>query len=329
MTAFTITRRRLMQSAMIGLVCHRAWAGSRCGEPQTPDNNQPLGPFNAASTAEEVTAGLDLTGKTALVTGCSSGLGLETMRVLALRGAHVIGTARTQEKANDACQTVSGKTTPIKLELTEFDSIHECASIVKSFDTPIDILVCNAGVMAIKELRIVNGVEMQFAVNHLGHFMLVNLLTDTVTRAKNGRIVILSSCAHHGAAPHGIDFDNLDGSKSYSPWDAYRRSKLANGLHAMELARRLKSTSATANAVHPGTIKTDLWRHLDRPAPDGKMNKSIPQGAATQCYVGAHPIPAGISGQYFADCNPVIANPIMYDKKMAKRLWVISEELCT
>ena len=324
-----ISRRRLIQAGVISAISPYSWASSRCGEPQMPDRTQALGSFSATSTAEQVTAGINLAGKTAMVTGCNSGLGLETMRVLAMRGAHVIGTARSKEKAENACKSVVGETTPITLELTEFDSIRQCASDVKALNTPIDMLICNAGVMAVQELRIYNGVEMQFAVNHLGHFLLVNQLLQPVISADNGRIVILSSCAHNGAPPEGIDFDNLDGSKSYSPWPAYGRSKLANGLHAMELSRRLKGTGVTANAVHPGVIKTNLWRQLEQPVSDNKMNKSIPQGTATQCYVAANPIPAKTTEQYFADCNPVLANPLMYDKGLAKRLWDVSEELST
>ena len=122
----------------------------------------------------------------------------------------------------------------------------------------------------------------------------------------------------------------MDGSKSYSAWAAYGRSKLANGLFAAELSRRLKGTAVTANSLHPGVIKTNLGRHLGGPpraADDDVFNKNIPQGAATQCYVAANPIPAGISGQYFSDCNPAMANKLMYDEALASKLWAVSEEL--
>lgn len=322
--------RRQFNYASTGLLTALAtpptWAG-RCDEPQIPDSRQAVGPFGPHSTAEQVTAELDLSGKTVVITGCNSGLGFESMRVLAMRGAHVIGTARSEEKAARACTAVEGSTTPVVLELTDFDSVRRCADTIRGLDTPIDVLMCNAGVMAVQELRLYNGVEMQFAVNHLGHFLLVNELLDAVKAADHSRIVMLSSCAHDAKVPGGIDFDNLDGSKSYSPWPAYRRSKLANGLHALELSRRLADTGITSNAVHPGVIKTNLWRQLPEEPSGERMDKSIPEGAATQCYVAANPIPRSTTGQYFADCNPVPANPLMYDQQLARQLWEVSERL--
>jgi WW domain-containing oxidoreductase len=200
-------------------------------------------------------------------------------------------------------------------------------------DTAIDMLICNAGIMALPELRLANGLELQFVVNHLGHFVFTNALIDQVRKSPAGRVVILSSCAHNAAPEVGIDFDNLDGSKSYAPWPAYGRSKLANGLFAAELARRLEGTGVTSNSVHPGVIKTNLGRHIKRPpgeeVDDSIFDKTIPQGAATQCYVAANPIPAPISGHYFADSNPALANPLMYDRDLARKLWEISEKLTT
>ena len=148
------------------------------------DTNYPVSPFGAKSTAEEVTLGLDLTGKTAVVTGCNSGLGYETMRVLAMRGAHVIGTGRNIEKASKACSSVSGKTTPVALELSNFDSIVECTNEIAQLTLPIDILVCNAGINTFSDLELVNGVERTFAVNHLGHFLLVNRLMPLLRESR-------------------------------------------------------------------------------------------------------------------------------------------------
>lgn len=320
----TIDRRTLLQTAVLSTLAAslpRAWAGS-------PD--LPVGPFGAESTAEEVTRGLDLSGMTIVVTGCNSGLGYETMRVLAMRGAHVIGTARTQEKGERACGSIDGHATPVVLELSDFDSVRACAQTIEKMDIPIDVLMCNAAIMALPELELVNGIERQFVVNHLGHFILVNSLLGTVKKADHGRIVMVSSGAHRFAPKDGIDFDNLDGSQSYEGWTAYGRSKLANGLFAAELARRLEGTPVTANSLHPGVIKTNLGRHLDRDDDDddsGRYNKSIEQGAATQCYVATSPLIADVSGRYFVDCNPADPNPLMYDEALAARLWTVSEEL--
>ena len=198
----------------------------------------PPSPFGATSTAEEVTASIDLSGKTALVTGCNSGIGYETMRVLALRGAHVLGTARSLGKGSDACASVEGRCTPLVLELTDYDSIVACADQVQAMDVPLDILVCNAGVL-FRELRQVRGLEMHFVVNHLGHFLLVTHLLDEVIAAPQGRVVVVTSNAHRGSPEHGIQFDDLSGRGWGS--SGYGHSKLANGLFSLELARRLRA----------------------------------------------------------------------------------------
>jgi len=291
----------------------------------------PPSPFGFTSTAEAVTAGLDLTGKTAFVTGCNSGLGLETMRVLALRGAHVIGAARTLEKAEQACDGVEGRTTPVAVELTDFDTIVAAAAQVRRTTDAIDMLILNAGIMALPELETVNGVERQFAVNHLGHFLLTEHLLPAVTAAPAGRVVVVSSGAHRWAGDEGLDLDNLDGSKGYDPFVAYGMSKVANGLFSRELARRLHgTTNATSNSLHPGVIETNLSRHLPPRDPDQRRNinyKTIPQGAATSCYVATNAGLEGVTGFYFDDCNMAIPMPTMQDDAKARRLWTISEDL--
>ena len=291
----------------------------------------PQSVYGANSTAEEVTAGLELNGMTALLTGCNSGIGFETMRVLAGRGVHVIGAARTLEKAEKACDSVDGRATPLVIELTEFDTVVAAAEKVKAMGVAIDMLILNAGVMALPELQQVNGIERQFVVNHLGHFLLVDQLKDLVTTARQGRVVIVSSSAHVWAPVEGIQFDNLSGESEYDPFQAYGQSKLANGLFSRELARRLADTRATSNSLHPGYIRTNLTRYLpggdDEDAIPGAGMKSIPQGAATTCYVGAHPELQGVTGYYFADCNPALPNANMQDDAMAARLWAVSEKL--
>ncbi|RPH98615.1 MAG: SDR family oxidoreductase [Lysobacterales bacterium] len=299
-------------------------------------NRQPTPPrsrFNRRSTAEQVTAELDLAGRTVLITGCASGLGLESMRVLALRGAHVIGAARSADRAAQAAAGVGAEITPVSCDLADLDSVAACADAVRALRRPIDVLMCNAGVMGLRRRQQRYGVEMQFLTNHLGHFVLVNRLLDRVLQAPAGRIVVVSSLGHHLPVPGGIGFDNLSGERSYDPWTFYGQSKLANLLMSNELARRLEGGPATSNAIHPGIIFTPLMRHLGSLiARAGELltwpiNRSVEQGAATQCYVATAPALAGVSGAYFADCNPARTSVHARNPELAARLWAVSEEL--
>lgn len=288
--------------------------------------------FNKRSTAEEVTEGLDLSGKTVLITGVNSGIGTETMRVMALRGAHVIGTARTLEKASHAAAGVAGTVTPLACELTDQDDIRRCAVAVAETTPVIDIVIANAGIMALPKLEQVDGIEKQFATNHLGHFLLVNLLKDQITAAENARIVVVSSSAHLQAPKEGIQFDNLSGEHGYSAFRAYGQSKLANVLFANGLNQRL-GDGVTANSLHPGVIRTNLARHMN-PVLTGVMglfmvafSKNVAQGAATQCYVATSADLAGTAGKYFADCHEARTHRLAGDRHLADRLWKVSEEL--
>jgi NAD(P)-dependent dehydrogenase (short-subunit alcohol dehydrogenase family)/predicted DNA binding CopG/RHH family protein len=327
----TLTSRRRALQQMAALAVLSALPGTALAGliTRTPKAS----PFDDNSTAEEVTAGLDLSGKTFAITGANSGLGYETMRVLALRGAHVIGIARTREKADKACAGIDGETTPEFLDLADWDSVVACAERIRAMGMPLDGLITNAGIMALPELELVNGVEKQFAVNHLGHFILVNQLQEPVLAAPQGRFVMLSSKAHR-AAENGIEFDNLDGSRHYDPWTAYGVSKLANALCSRELASRISHTNATSNSVHPGVIATNLGKHL----PEWQRTamkylgwifmKTIPEGAATTCYVATSPDLVGVRGFYFADCQVDEGDtPYVYDDAMASKLWQVSKEL--
>ena len=300
-------------------------------------SNNPLrrSGFTRRSTAEEVTRGLDLSGKTALVTGCNSGLGLETVRVLASRGAHVIGTARSHEKAGQAAARAGVAMTPVACELSELDSVAACCEEVRGLQCPIDMLICNAGIMGLPQLRQKYGVEMQFLTNHLGHFVLVNGLLDRVRQAPAGRIVMVSSLGHYFSVPGGINFDNLSGERHYDPFTFYGQSKLANLLMSNELARRLAGSNATSNAVHPGIIHTPLMRNLSTTLfnlsslASWPFSRTVAQGAATQCYVATAPTLDGVSGGYFADCNPARSSIHARNPELAARLWSVSEELAT
>jgi NAD(P)-dependent dehydrogenase (short-subunit alcohol dehydrogenase family) len=287
--------------------------------------------FGYNSTAEDVTAGLSLQGKTVLVTGCNSGLGLEAARVLALRGARVVGTARTAEKAKAALAPLQGQTVPFACELSEPASVEACVAAVKREGLKLDALICNAGIMALPKLEQKLGYELQFFTNHIGHFFLVTGLLDSLTG--DGRVVMLSSGAHRAAPPGGIEFDNLSGVRGYTPWRAYGQSKIANLLFAKELARRFNGTQRTANAVHPGVIRTGLARHMN-PAARGVFGlvgplalKTIPQGAATEVYVAVSAATAGASGKYFADCNVAQPRPDAEDAALAAKLWEASEKI--
>ncbi len=295
----------------------------------------PTSSFDDVPTAEEVTAGIDLTGKVAVVTGCNSGLGLETMRVLALRGAHVFGTGRTMERASEACSSVEGRAAPLALELSDLQSCVDCAAAL-SVQTPvIDMLICNAGIVAGNDLRVVNGVEQTFAINHVGHFVFVNHLLDQLTAAAQGRVVMVSSAAAYGSLPEGgIDFDNLDGSKGYSTFESYSVSKLANALFALELAQRFTGTRATANSIHPGNVRTNIGRNMGgfmrmmMAAAQAVAGRDVAEGAATQCYVATSPALSEVSGYYFEDCNPVLVQgSYLYDRDLAQRLWQVTEDL--
>jgi NAD(P)-dependent dehydrogenase (short-subunit alcohol dehydrogenase family) len=292
--------------------------------------------FSYGSTAADVTTGVSLAGKTILVTGCNSGLGLETMRVLTARGAHVIGAARTKQKADAAAAIVGGKATGVACELSDPASVRACVATLRAMDAPLDAIIANAGIMALPKLNQAFGYELQFFTNHIGHFILVTGLLDRLT--DTGRVVMLSSAAHQMAPKDGIQFDNLSGERGYKGWVAYGQSKMANLLFAKELARRFAGTGKTANAVHPGVINTNLGRHMGIPSAVSAVGyaignalflKTIPQGAATQSYVAANPAAGAVSGQYWADSNVAKPRADSEDPALAAKLWEVSERIVT
>jgi NAD(P)-dependent dehydrogenase (short-subunit alcohol dehydrogenase family) len=270
--------------------------------------------FSASSTAEEVTADIDLTGKTIAITGCNSGLGKESARVLALRGAHIVGLARTKEKALAAFSDLGldpDKTTAIACELSEPSSVRGAAKALLSLGNKLDVLLCNAGIMALPERIVRHGLELQFLTNHMGHFILVTEAMDAL--APKARVVVLSSGAHRMAPAVGIDFDDLNGAKKRFDADV--------------------GTSRTASSLHPGVIKTNLGRY-DQDSVDAIFRsmepgaiKSIPQGAATQVLLCARPEGAKAQGRYFADCQLAATSKPGKDDALAERLWSKSEEL--
>ncbi|XP_027175064.1 short-chain dehydrogenase TIC 32, chloroplastic [Coffea eugenioides] len=300
--------------------------------------------FGSASTAEQVTQGIDASNLTAIVTGGASGIGFETARVLALRKAHVVIAARNVEAANEARQNIvkengTARVDVLKLDLCSIKSIKAFADDFYALGLPLNILINNAGVMFCPYQLSQDGIEMQFATNHLGHFYLTNLLLDKMKHTANstgieGRIVNLSSVAHVHTYRGGIRFDRINDKDSYSDKKAYGQSKLANILHANELSRRLQEEGAniTVNSVHPGLIMTNLMRHsalLMRvlQAFTFILWKNVPQGAATTGYVALHPSLQGVTGKYFLDCNEFPPSKLARDKALAKRLWDFSDKL--
>jgi WW domain-containing oxidoreductase len=255
------------------------------------------------------------------------------MRVLVKRGAHVIGAARTREKAQDAGAEVGADITAVACELSDLDSVIACTEEVDRLDRPIDVLICNAGIMALPKLQQKYGLEMQFLTNHLGHFVLVNRLLHRVKQAQAGRVVMVSSLGHLTSVPGGINFDNLSGEQGYIPFTFYGQSKLANLLMSNELARRLDGSGATSNAIHPGIIMTPLMRNLgDFRGTLTKLfswpfSRNVQQGAATQCYVATAPALKDVSGHYFANCNPATMSIHGKNPDLARRLWSVSEDL--
>lgn len=287
--------------------------------------------YGYGSTAQEVTEGLDLSGKRYLITGSTSGLGAETMRVLMARGAQVYGTARTIEKARASCEVLGPAALPLVCELSEPDSVRACVAEVKAGGGHLDGIICNAGIMALPERSVKYGLELQFLTNHMGHFILVNGLLSELS--PEGRVVVLSSSAHSMAPREGIQFDNLDASGGYAPWEAYGQSKLANLLFAKELAKRLPLAGQTANALHPGVINTGLQRSMNPVLAQvlkvmgPLVLKSVPEGAATETFVATHPSVATTKGEYFADCNVAKCSNHGSDAALASKLWETSERL--
>nr|XP_043615370.1 short-chain dehydrogenase TIC 32, chloroplastic-like [Erigeron canadensis] len=300
--------------------------------------------FSRFSTAEEVTQGIDGSGLTAIVTGASSGIGTETARILALRGVHVVMAIRNVSAGKEVKETILKQNPTAKIDTMELDvssiaSVNSFASEFKSSGLPLNLLINNAGILGTPFMLSKDNIELQFATNHVGHFHLTNLLLETMKKTahesnKEGRIVNVSSRRHQFSYPEGIRFDKINSQSGYNGLSAYGQSKLANVLHANELARRLKEDRAkiTANSVHPGAIPTNIFRHhtlfSSLVTIFGKLAlKNVPQGAATTCYVALHPQVEGISGKYFANCNITAASSQANDAQLGKRLWDFTEHL--
>lgn len=300
--------------------------------------------FSASSTAEEVTQGIDGTGLTAIVTGASSGIGTETARVFALRGIHVAMAVRNIQSGQKVKEDIlkerpNAKINVMELDLSSMASVRKFAEEYKSSGLPLNLLINNAGVMAPPFTLTQDNIELQFGTNHLGHFLLTNLLLETMKSTaresrKEGRIVNVSSMGHYYTYSEGIRFDKINDKSSFNTIYAYGQSKLANILHTNELAKHLKEegVNITANSLHPGAIATNLTRYHS--FIDGMVSwvgkyvlKNCQQGAATTCYVALHPQVEGINGEYFSDSNIATRSAFAKDEELAKKLWDFSVSL--
>jgi WW domain-containing oxidoreductase len=287
----------------------------------------------ARSTADQVLAGIDLTRKHFLITGCNSGIGFETMNALAANGAHVIGLARSFASAKAACDKAGRRAIPVACDLADLASVIAAARAIRGLEIPLDALIANAGVAIPSTLQTRCGIELQFLVNYIGHFLLINQIVDLV-RNDCGRIILASGSASITHAPQqGIMFDNLDGHRSYEPLQFYGQSKLAVALYAKELSHRLRARGIAVNSVHPGTTRgTGLYRNFTIPKRMAILaaqlfGKSATQGAATQVFLAGSPRVAGITGEYWSDCRIVAGNILLYDRGLSSRLWNVSEQI--
>lgn len=305
--------------------------------------------YGPQTTTHQVTQGVDLEGRLAIVTGASGGLGAETARALAACGAQVTLAARDLAKAEAVASEIRestghAKVDVLELELTSSTSVRAAAKQWLASREKLHLLVNNAGIMACDLARTSEGYELQFATNHFGHFLFTGLLVPALLKAAPSRIVNLSSAGHRMS---GVVFDDIHyENRPYDKWESYGQSKSANVLFSIELYRRLAASGVTANAVHPGMIITELGRHLSqddvkelmsrRPAGSEMTWKSVEAGAATSVWAAVAPEFEARGGLYLEDCH--IAGPRKSDDAVegyapwavdpdaAKQLWRLSEE---
>jgi NAD(P)-dependent dehydrogenase (short-subunit alcohol dehydrogenase family) len=315
-------------------------------EQQKPVNSG----FGAKSEPAEVMVGINLSGKIAVVTGGYSGIGLETVRALNACGARVLVPARRVEVAREALKGIVDDGDVIALDLADIQSVRACVASITSIVNSIDILINNAGVMACPETRVGDGWELQFAANHLGHFVLTLGLLPALKMSGNARVVVLSSTAHKISA---IRWNDLHFASEYDKWQAYGQSKTADSLFAIALDERMKDSGIRAFSVHPGGIMTPLQRHLDLEEmialgwldKDGQpsamaasMFKTPSQGATTTLWAATSPQLDNMGGVYCENCDVAALQqdgpearyvgvaPWAVDTEQAERLWTLSEK---
>ena len=306
--------------------------------------------FGWSSTTDEVLADRDLTGLTVFITGANSGLGQETARAMAARGAHVVMAGRDQAKLDAAVAAIRESLPHASLEtiicdLGNLAQLRACGAEARARLAKIDILINNAGVMAPPLSRTADGFEMQLGTNHFGHFALTAELLPLIEAGSAKRIVNLSSRGHH-FAPVNLDDPHYE-RRAYDPWESYGHSKTANILFTVGLEARLGARGIHAYAVHPGGIQTNLGRHMTEDMiatlmarvtskDSGFAWKTIPQGAATSCWAATAPEIEGKGGVYCEDCHVAEVDDVSatggvrsyaLDPATADKLWALSEEL--
>jgi NAD(P)-dependent dehydrogenase (short-subunit alcohol dehydrogenase family) len=262
--------------------------------------------------------------KTVLITGATDGIGKQTAIELAAKGYRVIIHGRAEGSINNALKEISDLTgskflSTVYADLASLKSVHQLAGEIKNKYPVIDVMINNAGIY-MKELKFSeDGYEMTFAVNHLSHFLLTNLLLDLLKKSDDGRVVNVSSAAHQNVK---YDWDNLNAEKHFGGYAAYSLSKLANVLFSNELSDRLKGTTVKSNSLHPGVITTKLLR-----AGFNMSGASVKKGAETSVYLATSDSAASINGEYLIDCKISKPHPISKEKEVLEKFWEVSAKM--
>lgn len=275
-------------------------------------------------------------GKTVMVTGANAGIGKITAQELARMGAHVVMVARSRERGETALAEIKTATGSSQIDLLLADlssqeSIRQLANDFKARYNKLDVLVNNAGAIFLQRQESVDGLEMTFALNHLGYFLLTNQLLDVIKASTPARIVNVSSQAHYRAK---LNFDDLQNKTSYHGYQAYSQSKLANLLFTYELARRLAESGVTVNALHPGFVASNFAKNNGLAARLAmnlfkllRISRTTEEGAETPIYLASSPEAAGVTGKYFSDKRAIRSSKVSYNETDARQLWQTSEQL--
>ncbi len=278
---------------------------------------------------------MSMQGKNVMITGPTEGIGRATAFALAERGARLHLLCRNPTKADALRTELLSRHHGIDVEiyladLGSFDEVRRAAGAFIERDEPLDVLINNAGVINTRRILLDNGQEQMFAVNHLGHFLLTTLLLDALQRAEQGRVVVVASDAYRFC--RGIRFDDLQWRTGFSAFPTYGHSKLANILFARELSERVEGTRVTANALHPGGVRSQLgaqntWYAGRILALVKPFLRTADKGAETSVYLASSEDVSTVSGQYFYDCKPKKTKPSARDREQARKLWAVSERL--